>query len=207
MPGEAVVAIPASRKLGHYRILEKIGSGGMGEVYRARDERLDREVAVKVLSAGVLADETARKRFRNEALALSKFNHPNIATIYDFDADEGADFIVTELVNGETLAEKVAAGRLPEREILDLAAQLAEGLAAAHERGIVHRDLKPANLRVTVDGRLKILDFGVAMPLPALPDSTTAESDAPPPAFAGTLRYMSPEQLRGETVDVRSDLY
>ncbi|MGB9106832.1 MAG: protein kinase, partial [Terriglobales bacterium] len=207
MPGDAVAAIPASRKLGHYRILEKIGSGGMGEVYRARDERLDREVAVKVLSAGVLADETARKRFRNEALALSKFNHPNIATIYDFDADAGADFIVTELVSGETLAEKIAAGRLPEREILDLAAQLAEGLAAAHERGIVHRDLKPANLRVTIDGRLKILDFGVAMPLPALPDSTTAESDAPPPAFAGTLRYMSPEQLRGGAVDVRSDLY
>ena len=207
MPGDAVAAIPASRKLGHYRILDKIGSGGMGEVYRARDERLDREVAVKVLSAGILADETARKRFRNEALALSKFNHPNIATIYDFDADEGADFIVTELVNGETLAQKIAAGRLPEREILDLAAQLAEGLAAAHERGIVHRDLKPANLRVTIDGRLKILDFGVAMPLPALPDSTTAESDAPPPAFAGTLRYMSPEQLRGEAVDVRSDLY
>ncbi|MBZ5567391.1 MAG: protein kinase [Acidobacteriia bacterium] len=206
MPGEAVAA-PASRKLGHYRILEKIGSGGMGEVYRARDERLDREVAIKVLSAGVLADETARKRFRQEALALSKFNHPNIATIYDFDAAEGADFIVTELVKGETLAERIAARRLPEKEILDLALQLAEGLAAAHERGIVHRDLKPANLRLTADGRLKILDFGVAAPLPTLPDSTTAESDAPPPGFAGTLPYMSPEQLRGETVDVRSDLY
>ncbi len=207
MPGEAAAPVAATRKLGHYRILEKIGSGGMGEVYRARDERLDREVAIKVLSAGVLADEIARARFRNEALALSKFNHPNIATIYDFDIVEGAEFIVTELVKGETLAEKIAARRLPLKEILDLAAQLAEGLAAAHERGIIHRDLKPANLRVGADGRLKILDFGVAMPLPPLPDSTTAESAAPPPPFAGTLPYMAPEQLRGEPLGVRSDLY
>jgi non-specific serine/threonine protein kinase len=206
MPGE-VVAAPASRKLGHYRVLEMIGSGGMGEVYRARDERLDREVAIKLLPAGILADETARQRFRQEALALSRFNHPNIATIYEFDTEAGADFIVTELVKGETLAEKLAVRRLPERDALLLAAQLADGLAAAHERGIIHRDLKPTNLRVTAEGRLKILDFGVAAPLPPLPDSTTAELDAPPPAFAGTLPYMSPEQLRGEVLDVRSDIY
>jgi serine/threonine protein kinase/Flp pilus assembly protein TadD len=207
MAGEVAAASPATRKLGHYRILDKIGSGGMGEVYRARDERLDREVAIKLLPAGLLADETARKRFRNEALALSKFNHPNIATIYDFDAEQGADFIVTELIKGETLADRIAGQHLSEKELLDLAAQLADGLAAAHDLGIIHRDLKPANLRVTPEGRLKILDFGLAMPPPAMPDTTTADSDAPPLAFAGTLPYMSPEQLRGEAVDARSDLY
>ena len=206
MPGEAVAG-PVTRKLGHYRILEKIGSGGMGEVYRARDERLDREVAIKILAPGLLAGESARKRFRNEALALSKFNHPHIATIYDFDTEAGTDFIVTELIPGTTLAEKIASGPLPEKELMQVAEQLADGLAAAHDMGILHRDLKPANLRLTTDGRLKILDFGLAMPLPATPDTTTADSDALPPPLAGTLAYMPPEQLRGEPVDARSDLY
>jgi non-specific serine/threonine protein kinase len=207
MPGEAVAASAVTRKLGHYRILEKIGAGGMGEVYRARDERLDREVAIKILAPGLLADESARKRFRHEALALSKFNHPHIATIYDFDTEAGADFIVTEMIPGTTLAEKIVAGPLPEKELIQVAEQLADGLAAAHDLGILHRDLKPANLRLTPDGRLKILDFGLAMPLPASPDTTTADSDALPPPLAGTLAYMSPEQLRGEPVDARSDLY
>lgn len=207
MASDVPAASHATRKLSHYRILDKIGSGGMGEVYRARDERLGREVAIKLLPAGILADETARQRLRNEALALSKFNHPNIATIYDFDSEQGVDFIVTELIKGETLADKIAGQHLSEKELLDLAAQLADGLAAAHELGIIHRDLKPANLRVTFDGRLKILDFGLAMPPPTMPDADTADSDALPPAFAGTLQYMSPEQLRGESVDARSDLY
>ncbi len=206
MPGE-VAASPASGKLGHYRILEKIGSGGMGEVYRARDERLDREVAIKVLSPDILHDEGARRRFRHEALALSQLNHPNVATIFDFDAEAGTEFIVTELVKGSTLAERIAGGPLSEREVLAIAGQLAEGLAAAHDRGVLHRDIKPSNLRLTPDGRLKILDFGVAMPLLPLPDVTTASSDAAPLGLAGTLPYMSPEQLRGEAIDARSDLY
>ncbi len=206
MPGE-VAAEPASRKLGHYRIVEKIGSGGMGEVYRARDERLNRDVALKLLSPAALQDESARRRFRNEALALSQLNHPNVATIFDFDSEAGTEFIITELVNGVTLAERIMAQPLTESEVLGLATQLADGLAAAHERGVLHRDIKPANLRITADGRLKILDFGLAMPLPPLPEATTASSDMPPQAFAGTLPYMSPEQLRGEGVDARSDIY
>ncbi len=195
------------RRLSHYRILEPLGSGGTGQVYRANDEHLQREVAVKVLAAGALADENARLRFRNEALALSKLNHGNIAAIYDFDTQEGIDFLVTELVTGVTLSELVSLGPVSETDLLKLGAQLAEGLAVAHGRGILHRDVKSGNLRVATDGRLKILDFGLAVPLPAIPDSTTAETLAPAPAFAGTIPYMSPEQLRGEPVDARSDLY
>ena len=129
--------------LGHYRIVEKIGAGGMGEVYRARDERLERDVALKVLPTGTLADEAIRKRFRKEALALSKLNHPNIATVHDFDTQDGVDFLVMELVEGVTLSDKVAVGPLGEKEITRLGAQLADGLAAAHERRVVHRDPKP----------------------------------------------------------------
>jgi len=150
------------KTLSHYRILEKIGAGGMGEVYRARDEHLGRDVAVKVLPTGTLTGEHDRKRFRKEALALSKLNHPNIETVHDFDTQEGVDFLVMEHIPGVTLNDKLAAGPLLEKEVLRLGVQLAEGLAAAHERGVVHRDLKPGNLRITPDGRLKILDFGLA---------------------------------------------
>ncbi len=195
------------RTLGHYRILEQIGAGGMGVVYRARDERLDRDVALKVLPPGNLADEDARKRFRNEALALAKLNHPNIASVYDFDTQEDVDFLVMEYIPGETLREKLAAGSLPEKELIHLGRQMAEGLAAAHEQGVVHRDLKPGNLRRTPDGRLKILDFGLAMLLrrPAEADLTASLSDSG--VAAGTLPYMAPEQLRDETVDARTDIY
>ncbi|MBI3694295.1 MAG: protein kinase [Acidobacteria bacterium] len=193
--------------LGHYRVLEQIGAGGMGVVYRARDERLERDVALKVLPPGTLANETARKRFRKEALTLSQLNHPNIATVYDFDTQEGVDFLVMELIPGVTLTEKLEAGALPEKEISRLGAQLAQGLAAAHEQGVVHRDLKPGNVRVTPDGWLKILDFGLATLLrPEGPGETTL-SATETAAVAGTLPYMSPEQLRGEKADARSDIY
>ena len=134
--------------LGHYHVLEKIGAGGMGEVFRARDEHLDREVAIKVLPSSTLGDESARKRFHKEARALSKLNHPNIATIHDFDTQTGRDFLVMEYIPGATLNERLRAGPLAEKEIVWLGPQLAEGLEAAHSHGIVHRDLKPGNVRI-----------------------------------------------------------
>ncbi len=193
--------------LGHYRVLEKIGAGGMGEVYRAHDERLERDVALKVLPAGTLAEEGARKRFRKEALALSKLNHPNIAAVYDFDTQDGVDFLVMEHIPGVTLSDKLGAQPLAEKELVRLGMQLAEGLAAAHERGVVHRDLKPGNLRVTPDGRLKILDFGLARVARPLSETARTESLTETQVAAGTLPYMAPEQLRGEQVDPRSDIY
>ncbi len=203
------VFLVIGKTLSHYRIVEKIGAGGMGEVYRARDERLERDVALKVLPTGTLADEATRKRFRKEALALSKLNHPHIATVHDFDTQDGTDFLVMELVEGVTLSDKLVGGPLPEKEITRLGAQLAEGLAAAHERRVVHRDLKPANLRVTPDGRLKILDFGLAkLVQPDVASATaTTESFTETQAAAGTLPYMAPEQVRAENVDARSDIY
>ena len=189
--------------LGHYRVLEKIGAGGMGEVYRARDEHLQRDVALKILTAGALGDEAARQRFRREALALSELDHPNIATVHDFDCQEGMDFLVTEFVPGANLDERLAQGPMPENEILRLGLQLAQGLAAAHGKSLVHRDLKPANLKVTPDGRLKILDFGLAksFTLPEVTASSTRQQ------ISGTFLFMLPEQLLGERVDARSDLY
>ena len=198
------------KTLGHYRVVEKIGAGGMGEVYRARDERLERDVAVKVLPAGTLADGSARKRFRKEALALSKLNHPNIATVFDFDTQDGVDFLVMEHIAGLALSEKLGAGPLAEKEIARLGMQMAEGLAAAHAQNVIHRDLKPGNLRLTPDGRLKVLDFGLAKLLRPAPDeAVTAESlsQSQLGAAAGTLPYMAPEQLRGEEVDARTDIY
>ncbi len=194
-------------RLGHYLILEQIGAGGGGEVYRARDEHLAREVAIKVLPEGTLADEEARLNFRREALTLSKLNHPTIATVHDFDRHEATDFLVTEYVPGSSLNDQLAKGPLSEDEILRIAVQLAEGMAAAHGQGIVHRDLKPGNLRIMPDGRLKILDFGLARPLPRLGPASATESSMTPPSASGTLLYMSPEQLRGEPADIRGDLY
>ena len=175
----------------------------MGVVYRAHDERLDRDVAVKVLPAATLADEATRKRFRREALALSKLNHPNIATIFDFDTQDNIDFLVMELVAGDTVG---ATNALPEKEVVRLGLQLVDGLAAAHAEAIVHRDLKPGNLRLTVDGRLKILDFGLARLLLAPPTEATATISVSAPLAVGTLPYMAPEQVRG-AVDARVDIY
>jgi eukaryotic-like serine/threonine-protein kinase len=194
-------------ELGHYRIAEKIGAGGMGEVYRARDQHLARDVAIKVLPPGTLTDESARKHFHKEALILSQLNHPNVATIYDFDTQQGVDFLVMEYIPGITLSEEVAAAPLPEKEVLRLGVQLAEGLAAAHDHGVVHRDLKPGNLRVTSDGRLKILDFGLARLRLPVTASATTESLSETQAVAGTLPYMAPEQLLGEKIDARTDLH
>jgi serine/threonine-protein kinase len=195
------------QRLGHYRIAEKIGAGGMGQVYRAQDEHLDREVAIKVLRPGTLADEHARKRFRKEALALSKLNHPNVATIHDFDRQRGLDFLVLEYIPGITLSAKVAGRPLPEKEVVNLGIQLAEGLSAAHERGVVHRDLKPGNLRLTDDRRLKILDFGLAKLRPPATPIATTESLTETRTIVGTLPYMAPEQLLGGEIDARTDIH
>jgi TolB-like protein len=178
----------------------------MGVVYRARDERLDREVALKVLPPGRLSDEDARRRFRKEALALSKLNHPHIATIHDFDTDTGVDFLVMEYIPGKGLDQVIAEGNLSNNAIRELGTQLADGLTALHQHGMVHRDLKPGNLRLTPDGRLKILDFGLARLLQPVTSRVTETFDSAA-EFAGTLPYMAPEQIKGEAIDQRTDIY
>jgi len=195
------------KKLSHYRIIEKIGAGGMGVVYRAHDEQLERDVAIKVLPAALLENENTRKRFRKEALALAKLNHPNIATIYEFGSEEGVDFLVTEYIPGITLDEKLYPGSLSTKECISLGAQLVQGLTAAHEQGVVHRDLKPGNLRVMPDGRLKILDFGLAQLMPREGNADLAATLTQLQEVTGTLPYMAPEQLRGEPSDARTDIW
>ena len=172
-------------------------------MYRAHDERLERDVALKVLPARTLADETARKRFRKEALALSKLNHPNIATIYDFDSQDGVDFLVMEYVEGTTLSEKLSNGPL----VTKLGRQVADALEEAHERGVIHRDLKPGNVMVTAKGQAKVLDFGLAKLVRPVSETAVTESLTETPAAAGTLPYMAPEQLQGQEVDARTDIY
>src|SRR6202140_308042 len=193
--------------ISHYRILAQIGAGGMGVVYKAYDEQLEREVALKVLLPGLLAEEGARRRFRKEALALARLNHPNIATIFEFGNEDGADFLVTEYIPGITLDMKLSAGALTVEETVRMGTQLATGLAAAHEQGLIHRDLKPGNLRVTPDGLLKILDFGLAQLVPRASDDGLTATQTRTQEIAGTLPYMAPEQLRGGMADTRTDIW
>jgi Tfp pilus assembly protein PilF/TolB-like protein len=194
-------------RLSHYRLVEQIGAGGMGVVYRAHDEQLERDVALKVISAGMLADEGARKRFRKEALSLAKLNHPNIAMVFEFGTQDDLDFLVTEYIPGVTLDAKISHNPLPLKEIIDLGSQLSAGLATAHQQGIVHRDLKPGNLRLTPDGRLKILDFGLAELAPHASDLGVTVTATQSTDLTGTVPYMAPEQLRAEPVDLRSDIW
>jgi TolB-like protein len=200
-------------KLGPYEILSPLGVGGMGEVYRARDTRLSREVAIKVLPAAVSSDADRLRRFEQEARSASALNHPNIVTIHDVGTHDGAPYVVWELLEGETLRQRLSSGALPARKVVDYGLQIARGLAAAHEKGIVHRDLKPENLFVTRDERVKILDFGLAKAAaPASPygGETAAPTEAPgtePGIVMGTVGYMSPEQVRGQSVDQRSDVF
>jgi serine/threonine protein kinase/Tol biopolymer transport system component len=205
--------IPPGALFGPYQIVGLIGAGGMGEVYRARDERLKRDVAVKVLPAAFAENSDRLRRFEQEARAAGGLNHPNILAIYDIGSREGAPYVVSELLEGETLRSRLSSGALPARKAIDYAIQVARGLAAAHEKGIIHRDLKPENLFVTKDGRIKILDFGLAKV--TRPESGGARASAvsttpagtEPGVVMGTVGYMSPEQVRGQPTDARSDIF
>ena len=192
------------RTILHYRLVERIGTGGTGEVYRAHDEVLDRDVALKVLPRSLLLDEAGNKAFRKEALALARLNHPNIAMVHDFGTDTGVSALVMELVPGETLRSRLKAGPMEEKDLLHLAVQLADGLAAAHEEGVIHRDLKPGNLIIRPDRLLKILDFGLTTLLGADGNTQAATTTNP---VSRTLPYMSPEQIEGRPADARSDIY
>jgi TolB-like protein/Flp pilus assembly protein TadD len=215
--------------LGHYRIVERIGVGGMGEVYRARDERLDRDVAIKVLPEAVANDPERMRRFEREAKALAALNHPNIATVYGFESDADADsdagvgpspkprasspkaFLVMELLEGESLRQRIPSAGLGWHKAVEIGAAVADGLAAAHGKGIVHRDLKPENIFITADGRVKILDFGLAQIREPVEDDAETATMTPagtvPGTVMGTVGYMSPEQVRGQASDARSDIF
>jgi serine/threonine protein kinase/tetratricopeptide (TPR) repeat protein len=194
--------------LGHYRIIEKIGAGGMGVVFRARDERLNREVALKTLPRLALLSDAARRQFRREALSLAKITDPHVAMAFDFGRDAGIDYLVTEYVPGLTLEAMLAGRPLPEADVFQLGKQLASGLEAAHKEGVIHRDLKPSNLKVTPDGRLKILDFGLAYMLKAETGEATATASLTETySDAGTLPYMAPEQVKGQKPDARADVW
>jgi eukaryotic-like serine/threonine-protein kinase len=193
--------------LGHYLVLEQIGAGGMGMVFRASDQQLERDVAIKILPPGLFTDELARRRFRREALTLAKLNHPNIGTVYEFGSQGRIDYLVMEYVGGVGLDGRLGHGPLPIRDVLRIGLQLADGLSSAHEHRVIHRDLKPANLRLTQDNRLKILDFGLAQFLRQDIDLSATASMSETTKIAGTLPYMAPEQLRGEATDQRSDIW
>ncbi len=194
------------KTLSHFTILDQLGAGGVGVVYRARDGRLGRDVALKVLAPSILADESARRRFRQEAMALSRLSHPNIATVHDFDSHEGIDFLVMEYVEGETLGERLSRGAIAEPEAVALGAQIAEALEEAHDRDVIHRDLKPGNVMIGPKGRVKVLDFGLAKLL-RVGEGVETVSVSATGTWSGTIPYMPPEQLEGHPVDARSDLY
>jgi hypothetical protein len=207
------MTIAAGSRLGPYEILSPLGAGGMGEVYRARDTKLDRDVAIKVLPESVSRDPDVLSRFEREAKAVAALSHPNILGIFDFGTHDGTAYAVMELLEGETLRSKLDAGVLSQRRAIEYALQIIRGLAAAHEKGIVHRDLKPDNVFVTQDGRVKILDFGLAKTAAGKPGpggdtrSPTAFAYTEPGAVMGTVGYMSPEQVKGMQVDHRSDIF
>ena len=208
------MSLAAGTRLAHYEILEPIGKGGMGEVYRARDGKLGRDVAIKVLPDEFAENEERLARFKREAKVLASLNHPNIASIYGLEQSESTHYLVLELVPGETLAERISRGPIPLEEALDIATKIAEALEEAHEQGIVHRDLKPANVKQTEDGKIKVLDFGLAKAF--VDDATEADSSMSPTltrdatrvgVILGTAAYMSPEQAKGKRVDKRADVW
>ena len=200
-------------RLGAYEIVAVLGAGGMGEVYRARDTRLGREVAIKVVLSAFAGDPDRAARFQREAKVLASLNHPHIAALYALETAGDQHFLIMELVEGQTLADRLLLGPLPGAEAVTIAIQIADALEAAHEKGIVHRDLKPANIKVTPEDRVKVLDFGLAK---ALADQMAADAVMAPTMTAmpsgqgmiiGTAAYMSPEQAKGKAVDNRTDIW
>src|SRR6202030_191006 len=209
------MALAAGTKLGSYEVLSQIGTGGMGEVYQAHDTKLGRDVANKVLPEAFAHDPEKLSRFQREAKLLASLNHPNIATIHGLEDSNGTSYLVMELVPGENLAERVKReGAVPVEESLTIAKQIAEALEAAHEKGIIHRDLKPANVKLTPEGKVKVLDFGLAK---AFAGDTLTEDMGNSPTLSmaatmqgvilGTAAYMSPEQAKGKAVDKRTDIF
>lgn len=194
-------------KLGPYEIQSPLGAGGMGEVYRARDTRLDRIVALKVLPATFSEDSDRLRRFQEEARILSTLSHPNVMAIFDVGEQDGVRYLVSEFLEGQTLREKLTAGSLPRWRAVEYALETAKGLAAAHEKGIIHRDLKPDNIFITRDDRVKILDFGLAKQAPEQTEDTITSPPTTPGTVLGTVGYMSPEQVRGQKIDHRSDIF
>src|ERR1700728_1196184 len=200
--------LTAGAKLDGYEVLGLLGSGGMGEVYRARDPVLRREVAIKVLPSFVSQDPDRLRRFEQEAQAAAALNHPNILAVHRFGTFEGAPYLVSELLEGQTLRQQLERGALPVRKAIDYGVQISHGLAVAHDRGIVHRDLKPDNLFVTKDGRVKILDFGLAKLMqPKESVANVAPTLTLPGVAMGTIGYMAPEQVRGLATDQRADIF
>src|SRR5690348_13545986 len=197
-------------KLGPYEVISSIGAGGMGEVYRARDPQLKRDVAIKILPANFSSDPDRLLRFKQEATATASLNHPNILSIFQIGSQDHSPYIVTELLHGDTLRGVLRNGPVPLRKAIEYATSIANGLAAAHERGIIHRDLKPENIFITKDGHLKILDFGLAklvQPQFESEAASTADINTTVGRVLGTLKYMAPEQLRGQPVDARADVF
>src|SRR5881409_4032662 len=205
------LTLSSGTRFGRYEILSPLGAGGMGEVYRARDTRLGRDLAIKILSSKLSPGKQDFERFEREACSASALNHPNIVTIFELGQVDSTYYIAMELVEGELLRDMLSAGSIPLRQAIPIAAQIADGLAKAHEAGIVHRDLKPENLMVSRDGFVKILDFGLAKLTPPMEEvfDTRTLPAAPtiPGVLMGTIEYMSPEQARGRPVDFRSDQF
>jgi len=204
--------ITVGTDLGSYEITAQLGKGGMGEVWRARDTKLKRDVAIKILPEAFSLDHERVNRFQREAEVLASLNHPNIGAIYDLQQADDTRFLVLELVEGDTLAERIARGPIPLEDALEIAKQICEALEAAHERGIIHRDLKPANVKITPEGKVKVLDFGLAkatetqLPSATLSNSPTMLSGTISGMIIGTAAYMSPAQARGREVDKRTDI-
>src|ERR1700758_3181674 len=209
----AHMALSSGSKLGPYEIVGPLGAGGMGEVYRARDTRLERTIAIKILPASISTDPVAKQRFEREAKTISGLNHPNICTLHDVGSQDGVDYLVMECVEGETLGKRLEKGPLPLAQVLKIGAQIAEALDKAHRNGIVHRDLKPGNVMLTVTGA-KLLDFGLAKPTAPLATLATLTAMTPQQSpvtqagtIVGTFQYMSPEQVEGKELDGRSDIF
>src|SRR5262249_17103957 len=208
--GGREMTLTAGSRLGPYEVLSPLGAGGMGEVYRARDSKLDRDVAIKVLPPELTSDPEALARFEREAKAVAALSHPNILAIHDFGTHGGVSYAVMELLEGETLRGKLDSGPISQKQAVDYALQIAKGLSAAHGKGIVHRDLKPENVFVTKDGHVKILDFGIAKRVETGDEQTSAPTGGggtAPGTVMGQVGYMAPEQVRGLPVDHRSDIF